>query len=220
MRFCGGVSIAQMALWLASLIDQRFTDSWTVLTRFQWMPDPFTAPILVFDIEDAVRLAILAGFLWSAARISTAHAFLLVALSQHELVIYGGVAAVLVLTHPAPGADVLASAPLTVLASVGLNLLLLWALVRYPIEAPSSGVLAGLLAAGLAESLLGRLSLLSVTTWPLAQGQVPGQAIVIGMEYVGPAMLRSVLAFLPALVMCGVVVALRGRVGRRAGPRA
>ena len=166
-------------------------DIWTVGETY------FSNPIVNFSLWDALRPVVMFWFIRRAARISMAHAFLLLGLSMADhsfstTLFWGFLYAT----------DAILVAAVHLAAQVALNVLMLWALIRH--ETLTASALRATAAATIVASetvrLMGAVLWRAVTGWPIVAGVEAGN-LVFSPPGVALVVVRSGLGLLPVLVL-------------------
>ncbi len=166
------------------------TDSWAV-------GEAYFGPLVYFSLRDALRLVVMFWFIRRAARVSIAHAFLLLGLSMSDRSF--DISQLWPFLH---GLDAIPVAAAHLAAQVALNVLLLWALIRH--ETFTASVLRATAAATIAASglapLIGSVLWRAITVWPITSGVEAGNVVFSppGVLFVA---VRSVIGLLPVLVL-------------------
>lgn len=212
-----GFTVMASAVTVLEFVVRSLTGHRPYLTNWEWsfvevgLPDWAVIEVYVSEFYWLVLRVVFVGL---AARISTAHGFLMVALVMYERALNAGSVADWRYLTPDAASAALSVHALVVVnmgAEVALNVLLLGALVRYANRRPTVRVIAALMAAGVAQTTLSVLSWLAVIPWPLVVGYYPGEAVVIEWGPAAWEVLERTLKFLLFLVLSGVVVWWVGR---------
>ena len=181
---------AGTALPLPVVLFKFPADSWTV-------GETYFSPIVNFRLGDALRLVVMFWFIRRAARISMAHAFLLLGLSMADRAFSTS------LFWPfLSGTDTVLVAAAHLVAQVALNVLMLWALIRH--ETLTASALRATAAATIVASetvgLMGGVLWRAITAWPIIAGVQPGN-IVFSLPGVAEVIARGAIGLLPVLAL-------------------
>ena len=202
-----GFAIATTATGLFVVLAAAAKDSGTafplpiVLFKFPsdiWaVGEPYFSPIVNFRLWDALRLVVMFWFIRRAARISMAHAFLLLGLSMADRTFSTS------LFWPfLSGTDTVLVAAAHLVAQVALNVLMLWALIRHETLTASAlrATAAATIVASATVGVMGGVLWRAITAWPITAGVYPGN-IVFSLPGVAEVVVQSAIGLLPVLVL-------------------
>ncbi len=159
--------------------------------------ETYFPPIVNFRLGDALKLIVMFWFIRRAARISMAHAFLLLGLSMAERAFESS------LFWPfLSGTDTVLVAAVHLVAQVALNVLMLWALIRHDTLTASAlkATAAATIVASETVGLMGGVLWRAITGWPIMAGVEAGN-IVFSLPGVAVVVVQSAAGLLPVLAL-------------------
>ena len=139
---------------------------------FEFLADViYQFPLVQFSLEGALALVPVLWFMRMAARISRPHAFLLFGLTMADGSF--SIGSVLPYVLSTPTLPVIGVAVLQLGVQIALNVLLLWALIRFETATPSVRTVAALIVAARLAWVTVYVCTLAIAVWP----------VFLGLEY-------------------------------------
>ena len=157
-------------------------------------------PLIQFSLENGLALVAVLWFMRMAARISRPHAFLLFGLTMADSSF--SIVSVLPYVLVAPTLSVVGVSGLQLGVQVAVNVLMLWALVRFETATPSARTVVAVIVAARLAWMTVFVCILAIAGWPILFGLNYGHVVLhppslpaIAWQYVMPILPHLLLGY-------------------------